>query len=45
MTADAIPVVEVDRAAPLTDRSAGRFRSPLSGEKTRPVAKSDQPPT
>jgi hypothetical protein len=41
MTADDVPVVEVDRMAPLTDRSAGRFRSPLSGENPRPVANSD----
>jgi hypothetical protein len=45
VTADAVPVVEVDRMTPLTDRSAGTFRSPLSGDSQRPVATSDSTPT
>lgn len=38
VTDHAVPVVEVDRMVPLTDQSAGRFRSPLSGERPRPAA-------
>jgi hypothetical protein len=33
VTGDAVPVVKVDRMTPLTDRSAGRFRSPLGEDR------------